>query len=120
MNTLESSPAAVNGTLTTCSGNQIEITCNHNEIDTASTIWRISPPVDCLTIITHDRNPDPPPCGLIMFQNITVATQDTTLLSSTAVVSANVTMSDSVVECSGGNNARSVEVGNISLCVIGE
>ena len=110
----------MNGTLTTCSGSQVEITCNHNEVDTASTMWTISPPINCLTTITHGRNPDAPPCGLITFQNITVAMHNTTSLSSTAVLSANVSMSDSVVECTGGNEVIHVEVGNISLCVIGE
>ena len=113
---------AVNGSITTCSGNPIEITCNHDEIDTASTIWRISPPVNCSTVITHGRNPDTPPCGLFMFHNVTAATRDTTVtvLSSTAVATANVMMSDSVVECRGGNRFRSVKVGNISLCVVGK
>ena len=110
----------MNGTLTTCSGNQVEITCNHNEIDTASTMWRISPPINCSTTITHIHNPDASLCGLITFKNITVAMRDTTLLSSTAVVSVNESMSDSVIECTGGNEVRYVEVGNISLCVIGE
>ena len=122
MNTLESNPAVVNGTLTTCSGNRIEMTCSHNKVDIISTIWRISPPVSCSTTITHSQPPDAPPCGssIINFQNVTAATSDTTVLTSTAVVTANVTMSGSIVECRGGNRARSINVGNVSLCVIGE
>ena len=112
----------MNGTLTTCSGNRIEMTCSHNEVDTISTIWRVSPPVSCSTTITHSLTPVTPPCGssMINFQNVTAATLDTTVLISTAVVTANVTMSGSIVECRGGNLARSVNVGNISLCVVGE
>ena len=120
-NTLESIPEAINGSLTACSGNRIEITCSHDEVDTGSTIWRISPPVNCSAVITHDRNPNTPPCGSIMFQDVTAAIPGTVVLSSTAaVVSANVSMSNSVIECRGGNEFRSVEVGNISLCIVGE
>ena len=112
----------MNRSLTACSGDPIKIICNHDEIDTASTTWRISPPVNCSTTITHGQTPNTPPCGssMIRFQAVTTATRDTDVLSSTAVVTANVTMSGSVVECKGGNIARSIEVGNISLCIVGE
>ena len=112
----------MNGSLTVCNGNRIEMTCNHNQVATINTIWRISPPVNCSTTITHSQTPDTPPCGssMIKFQDITAATRDTTVLTSTAVVTANVNMSGSVVECRGGNIDESIDVGNLSLCVVGE
>ena len=112
----------MNGSLTACSGDPIKITCNHNLADTISTTWRMSPPVNCSTIITHTRVPDTPPCGssINMFQDVSAAMQNTTVLTSTAVVTADVLTSGSTVECKGGNRVRSISVGNISLCVVGE
>ena len=112
----------MNGSLTACSGDPIEITCSHNQVDTTSTTWRISPPVNCSTIITHTRVPDTPPCGssMITFQDVTAAMPGTIVLSSTAIITADILMSGSIVECRGGNRVGSISVGNISLCVVGE
>lgn len=119
MNTLESVPAAVNGTLTACNGNPIAITCSHDRTETRSTIWNVGPPVDCSTVITHTEVPVTPPCGSSMFTFQDV-NSGTTLLHSTAVVNASVRVSGSVVECRGGNRVVSESIGNISLCVVGE
>ena len=109
--------------LTACSGDQITITCNHDQVGTTSTFWIISSPVNCSAIITHVQDSDIPECGssTIMFQDINfVPTSAITELSSTAVVTANVNMSGSVIECRGGNKVGSVSVGNISLCIVGK
>ena len=114
---------AVNGILTTCSGNQIAITCSHNQTVSRSTTWNVSPPVNCSTIITHSENPVTPPCGssTFVFQGVnSLSTPGTTALNSTAVIMATVMVSGSVVECRGGNRVGFISVGNISLCVIGE
>ena len=114
---------AVDGTLTTCSGNQITITCSHNQTETRSTTWNVSPPVNCSTIITHRQNPYIPPCGssTFMFQGVnSLSMSGTTVLNSTAVVMATIMVSGSVVECRGGNKVGFISVGNISLCVVGK
>ena len=120
LNTLESIPAARNVSVTACSGNQIKMTCSHNEI--TNTLWSIGPPVNCLTTITHTQPPDIPPCGssMIEFQNVTSATHSTSMLSSTAVVTANTMMSGSTVEYRGGNIDQSIDVGSLSLCIVSE
>ena len=118
INTLESTPIAMNGSLTACSGDQISITCNHDQVATTSTMWRITRPVDCSRIITHNQNPVVPACGL-SFVDVNSAA-GVSELTSTAIATANVTMSGGVIECTGGNDVHSVHVGNISLCVIGK
>ena len=122
INTLESVPVARNGSVTACSGNQIKMTCSHNETTNINTLWNIGPPVNCSTTITHTRTPDIPQCGssMIEFQNVTSATRSTSILSSTAVVTANTMISGSTVECRGGNIDRSIDVGSLSLCIVGE
>ena len=118
INTLESTPIAMNGSLTACSGDQISITCNHDQVHTTSTIWRITRPVECSIIITHNQNRVVPACGL-NFVDVNSAA-GASELRSTAVANANVTMSGGVIECRGGNQVQSVHVENISLCVIGK
>ena len=123
-NTLKSVPTVENGILTTCTGNPIAITCSHNETLSRSTTWNFSPPVNCSTIITHREDDSVvPPCysSMIMFQDVeSVATSGTTIFRSTALVNATAMMSGSVVECRGGNRIQSVNIGNITLCVIGK
>ena len=53
VNVLESIPLTVNGVLTVCAGQQISLTCNHDNVGTASTRWIASPPVTCITDISH-------------------------------------------------------------------
>ena len=112
-NVLESTPPAVNGVMTVCVGEQIMLTCSHDNIVTASTRWKASPPITCLTDVSHSATP----CGPFMFQGITPLTPVPTLLNSTAVAIATVNMTGANIECRGGNAINSFSVGNISLFV---
>ena len=71
VNVLESVPPAEDGVLTVYAGQQISLTCSHNNTVTAATHWIVSPPVDCETGISHIILNSPPPCGPFMFQEIT-------------------------------------------------
>ena len=55
-----------------------------------------------------------------MFQDVTPVVSLDVNLNSTAVATADVSMSGSVVKCVGGNKVYNFSVGNISLCVLGE
>ena len=120
VNVLESVPPAEEGVLTVYAGQQISLTCSHGYIASGGTRWIASPPVDCATDISHiGLNPPlPPPCGPFMFQEITPQVPVPPFLNSTIVAVATTNMTDTNIECRGGNIAASFSVGNISLSVI--
>ena len=121
VNVLESVPPAEDGVLTVYTGQQISLTCSHNNTLTATTRWIASPPVDCETEFSHigSNPPLPPPCGPFMFQGITPLFNPLPpLLNSTAVAIAQDNMNGTNIECIGGNVVSSFSVGSISLSVI--
>ena len=117
VNVLESIPPAEDGVLTVYTGQQISLTCSHNNTVTATTRWIASPPVDCETEISHIGS-NPPPCGPFMFQEITPLSISSIILNSTAVAIATENMNGTNIECRGGNAVFSFRVGNISLSVL--
>ena len=122
LNSLTSIPFQINGTLVACVGDEISLTCSHNNTVSVTTLWIISSPVNCLTQVSHNPpTPVAPPCGPFSFQNITIAEGDVAQLNSTAVaiVNSSTAINGSIVECKAGLNVP-VSVGNISLCVIGK
>ena len=118
VNVLESTPTAVNGVLTVCAGQQISLTCSHDNVATASTLWIVSPPVNCMTAVSHTILTADPQCVPFMFQGITRLEVGITLLNSTTVATATANMTGTNIECRGGNVINSFSVGNISLSVI--
>ena len=120
LSSLVSSPSQVNGQLTACVGDQISLTCSHDNAISAGTRWIISLPVGCETVISHNPPITAPPCGPFVFQNITLAEAGVTRLNSTAVATANITMNGSEVECRAGNLIASTNVDNVSLCITGK
>ena len=72
VSTLESTPPTVNGVLNVCAGQQISLTCGHNNILTGNTHWTASPPVNCITDVSHigANPPSPPPCGHSCFKRL--------------------------------------------------
>ena len=121
VSTLESTPPAVNGVLNVCAGQQISLTCSHDNVASGGTRWIASPPVNCLTDISHiGASPStPPPCGTFMFQGISplVSPVPPLLLNSTAMTTVTINMTGTNIECRGGNIAYFFSVGNISLSV---
>ena len=120
VNVLESTPPTVNGVLNVCAGQQISLTCSHDNVGSGGTRWIASPPVSCLIDISHvgANPPSPPPCGPFMFQNITPLVPVPALLNSTAVAIATVNMTGTNIECRGGNVVNSFSIGNILLSVV--
>ena len=119
-NILTSHPSQVNGRIITCVGDEISLTCSHDNAASTTTTWTISSPVNCSTEITHTPpTPVAPPCGPFSFQNITLAEASVIQLNSTAVATASSEISGSIIECIAGF-VSPVSVGNISLCVIGK
>ena len=119
VNVLESIPPAEDGVLTVYAGQQISLTCSHNNTVTGTTRWIASPPVDCVTDISHSSSNPPPPCGPFMFQGITpLISPFPSLLNSTAVATSTTNMNGTNIECRGGNAISSFSVDNISLSVI--
>ena len=119
VNVLESVPPSTeDGVLTVYTGQQISLTCSHNNTVTATTRWIASPPVDCVTDISHTSSTPPPPCGPFMFQAITPLESAFSSLNSTAVAIATDNMNGTNIECRGGNVVISFSVGNILLSVI--
>ena len=120
VNVLESTPPAVNGVLTVCAGQRISLTCSHNNVAIAATSWIASPPVNCITYISHlGISPaTPSPCGPFMFQGITPIEPVPPQLNSTAMATATANMTGTNIECRGGNVINNFSVGNISLLVI--
>ena len=121
INNLESIPPAVNGVLTVFVGQQISLTCSHDNIIFGGTRWIVSSPVNCSTTISHiGTNPQSIHCGPFTFEGITpLEPVIPTFLQSTAVAVATVNMTGANIECRGGNTqANSFSAGNISLSVV--
>ena len=121
VNVLESVPPSTgeDGVLTVYAGQQISLTCSHDNIGSGGTRWIASPPVDCMTDISHiGTNPLPSPCGPFIFQEITPLLPVPAFLNSTIVAVATTNMTGTNIECRGGNIVISFSVGNISLSVI--
>ena len=115
---LESVPPAEDGVLTVYTGQQISLTCSHNNTITGTTRWIASPPIDCVTDVSHTSSIPPPPCGPFVFQEITPLVFPSSPLNSTAVAIATDDMNGTNIECLGGNVLSSFSVGNILLSVI--
>ena len=118
INMLESNPTLADGVLTACVGEQISLTCTH-DITAVNTQWFVSPPVNCSASVGH-APPASEPCGPFTFDGITQVVVGVTALESTAMATADVSMTGSVVKCRSGNILMSTFVGNASLCIVGK
>ena len=105
--------------LPVCVGNEISISCGHNNVDTGVTRWVLSVPINCSEVIEHRFPTDPYQCGPFSFQDVTLLVAGA-VLSSTAVATANTSMTGTTVECrdSAGINPRTI--GSTTLCVVGK
>ena len=125
INTLESTPNHINGQLLACVGDRISLTCSRNiELGSGVTHWTVSSPtIPCDSIINHFAPVSIEPCDPFGFQNVTeiIGSQYPTILSSTAVATANASMSGAVVQCSTSRIPQvSRQIGpSIILCIPG-
>ena len=106
--------------MSACSGDMISIKCGHTNTGSGVTRWIFSPPVDCSEIIEH-RRPNDRQCGSspFRFQQITSLTENV-ILSSTAVATANTTMTDTTVQCQDTAGISPMTIGNVTVCIFGE
>ena len=120
MDSLTSIPSPINGILTACSGDEISLTCNRDNVGIGTTLWNISAPVNCSQVINHARTSFDNlnlTCGSFAFYNVTSLVKTPSQLSSTAVATAIASMSGSVVECREGNLVNSTLIDKVLLCI---
>ena len=126
INTLETTPDHINGQLLACVGDRISLTCSRStDLASGVTRWTVSSPtIPCDSIIDHLAPGSIEHCGPFVFQNVTEITgsQIPTVLSSTAVATANASMSGAIVQCSTYRHPQlSQQIGpNITLCIPGK
>ena len=126
LNSLESTPAHINGQLSACVGEQMSFTCNRDfGLESLSTRWIVSSPtIPCDSLINHLSPISIQPCDAFMFQDVTevAGSQPVINLSNTAIATANASMSGAVVQCSTSKIPQvSRQVGlNITLCIPGK
>ena len=73
--------------------------------------------MDCTEVIDHNARFSTDPCGPFIFQDVSVLAPGA-VLSSTAVATANTSMTGTVVECRDSAGIFYEQVGNISLCIL--
>ena len=112
-----STPHHIGVVLTACAGDQISLTCSHDNVGIGVTRWVVSAPIDCSETVDHNPPISTDPCGPFTFQDVTEIPDDV-LLNSTAVVIANASMSGGVVECRDGGGSIFNQIGNVTLCII--
>ena len=122
---LESVPPAINddsGTLLlmACAGDKITITCNFDNHGYGVTLWTFNPrPTSCgRRLIDHNNPNNDYSCGPFMFEN--VSSVSSVKLSSTAVVTSNKSLSNTVIECRDNSGVNYNQSETIKLCVIGK
>ena len=125
INMLESIPDHIDGQLLACVGDRISLICSRNEdLSSGVTRWTVtSPTIPCDSVVDHRTTSEPEPCGPFMFQNVTqIGGSQITVLSSTAVATANASMSGAVIGCSTSDFPQlSMQIGpNITLCIPGK
>ena len=114
-----STPAHVGGVLKACVGDQISLTCSHDDIrGNDQTRWLFSPPVDCDFLIDHFQPNNAQPCGPFTLQDVSETTGGM-VLNSTVVVSASTSISGTVAKCRDSAGDMFNQIGSTSICVIG-
>ena len=120
VSSFKSTPAhEVGGVLAACAGEQITLMCRNDSLNSGATRWIFSQPVDCSETIDHNPLISTDPCGPFSFQGVSVLVPDAALYS-TAVATANTSMTGTVVQCRNSAGILSASIGNVTLCVYGE
>ena len=110
-----------NPTLIACAGDQLVLTCTHDMVSNRASQWNFIPDYPGCTrrIVDHNNPLLVAPCGPFTFLNVTGVDESPTELSSTAVATADESLSNTVIECYDSERNSANLVGNITLCVIG-
>ena len=125
LGSLESVPSAIYDSsgkllLMACAGKEISITCKFDNHGNAVTLWTFNPGLSSCgrSLIDHNNPNNDFSCGPFMFENVTSVSS--VKLSSTAVVTANESLSDTVIECRDNSGVNYNQSETMKLCVIGE
>ena len=118
MISLSSRPPPIGGTLTVRTGNQISLTCSHDNDNNGVTRWIFGLPVDCSQLIDHNNPSLASPCGPFEFHNVSMLSAGA-MLSSTAVASAGASMTGSAVMCRDSAGQTFDTSNTVTLCVTG-
>ena len=113
--------ASGNPTLIACAGDQLVLTCTHDMVSNEATRWNFIPTLPYCTrrIINHNNPYFVSPCGPFTFLNVTGVDESPTELSSTAVATADESLSNTVIACYDSERNSANLVGNITLCIMG-
>ena len=120
---METTPDHIDGQLLACVGDRISLTCSRDtDLGTGVTRWIVSSPaISCDSVINHIAPVSIERCDPFMFQDVTEITGSlpVSILSSTAVATANVSISGAVIQCSTSQFSQiSKQIGpNITLCI---
>ena len=104
---LQSTSVASGGTLTTCVGDTILLTCSHENHATGVTRWIFSFPVNFSKTIDHN----------FTFQSVTEFRSN--LLYSTAAALSSASINGTIVECRDSSGSVYNSIGSIIICIIG-
>ena len=115
----ETFPGHVGGVLSVCIDHEVFITCGHSNLNTGVTRWVLSTPVNCSEVIQHRNPAGPYQCGPFSFQDVTMLAPDA-VLSSTAVATANTSMTGTTVECRDSAGINPHTIGSTTLCIFGK
>ena len=115
----ETVPAEVRGVLSVCIGHEVFIRCGHSNVNTGITRWVLSAPINCSEVIEHGDTTRLYQCGPFSFQDVTMLAVDA-VLSSTAVATANTSMTGTTVECRDSSGINPQTIGSSTLCVVGK
>ena len=110
-----------NPTLLACAGDQLVLTCTHNMVSNQASRWNFIPTFPSCTrrIVNHNNPTMVTPCGPFTFLNVTGVDESPTELSSTAIATADESLSNTVIECYDSERNSANSVGRITMCVIG-
>ena len=109
----------VNGVLSVCPGDEISLTCNHDNVAGEFSHWEIDgPSFSCIRRVHHNPPISPTSCGPVTFTNISDASGPS--LMSTAMVTVTQELNGAVVKCLASGAFSSPQVGNVTIYVFGE
>ena len=118
-NFLQSTPIHIGGTLTTCAGETLSLTCIHNNHATGITRWIFSNPINCSETIDHNPPIFTDLCGPFRFQNVAEIGFNESLNSTTTTI-ASASMNGTIIECRDSSGTVFNSIGSIKLCIIGK
>ena len=108
----------VNGVLSVCPGDEISLTCNHDNVAGELSRWAIDGLLfSCVGVVNHYSPNIPTFCGPVTFTNISNTSGPS--LISTAMVTVTNELNGAVAKCFAGRPSSSPQAGNVTINVFG-